>query len=152
MTPPPKYTMELDRFRHNLRRSDEEAKHIIDKIPVMRAMLTEYKSDLFGSSDNTSGILYLSRLDTDKKSKKISEVAEDDEEAHITHHINSEEKQRQLDKKVTMTDAIRDKKRRYAMSLCTLAAKPAKREVIVNEGAVSSLIELSQINDLPIKR
>jgi hypothetical protein len=36
--------------------------------------------------------------------------------------------------------------------LCTLAAKPAKREVIVNEGAVSSLIELSQINDLPIKR
>jgi len=144
--------MELERFRHNLRRSDDEAKLIIDKIPVMRELLTDYKSDLFGSSDNTSGILYLSRLNTDKKSKKISEVAEDDGDTDITFSIDSEEKQRQLDKKVAMTDAIRDKKRRYAMSLSTLAAKPNKREVIVNEGAVSSLIELSEIYDIPIMR
>lgn len=145
--------MELERYRHNLRRTDDEARIIIDKIPVMRSMLTNYKSDLFGSTDNTSGILYLSRLNTDKKkSKKISEVAEDDEETNIASSIDSEEKQRQLDKKVAMTDIIRDKKRRYAMSLSTLAAKPEKREVIVSEGAVSSLIELSQLVDIPIKR
>jgi hypothetical protein len=145
--------MELERFRHNLRRSDDEAKIIIDKIPVMRDLLTDYKSDLFGSCDNTTGILYLSRLNTEKKkSKNISEVAENDGESNLAYSNDSEEKKRQYDKEVAMTDTIRDKKRRYAMSLSTLAAKPDKREVIVKEGAVGSLIELSMIFDIPIKR
>lgn len=145
--------MELDRFRHNLKRSDDEAKRIIDKIPVMKDLLTDYKSDLFGSCDNTSGILYLSRLDTQKqKSKNVSEVAEENGDSDMIYASNSEVKNRQNDKTVAMTDTIRDKKRRYAMSLSTLAAKPEKREVIVKEGAVTSLIELSQIFDIPIKR
>ena len=145
--------MELERFRQNMRRTDEEAKFIIDKIPIMQNLLTNHKNDLFGGQDNTNGILYLSRLNAQKqKSKNVSEVAEDEMDSDLPNSIDSDEQKRQNDKKVAMTDTIRDKKRCYAMSLSTLAAKPEKREVIVSEGAVRSLIELSQIPDLPIKR
>lgn len=40
-----------------------------------------------------------------------------------------------------------EKKRRYAMSLATLAAKPEKRIFMVNEGAITLLLDLSNSHD-----
>ena len=46
-----------------------------------------------------------------------------------------------------MSDAkntyIKEKKRRYAISLATLASKPTKRLSIVNDGAVATLAKVS---------
>jgi hypothetical protein len=51
-----------------------------------------------------------------------------------------------------MSVSTREKKRRFAMSLSTLSMKPHKREVIVVEGAIPALIDLSSLHDVPIRR
>ena len=45
-----------------------------------------------------------------------------------------------------------DKKRRFAMSLATLASRPAKRKVIVDEGAIQVLKQLSSNPDEVVQR
>jgi hypothetical protein len=146
--------MELDRYRKKTVATREETRSIIDGIPTMRDMFIKYPAytgDLFGDYDNTNGILYLSRLNADefRPPKKKNDSDTDEENDTATAVATEETKATGV---VAMTSSTRDKKRRFAMSLSTLAMKPHKRAVIVEEGAVTSLIDLSQLNDIPIKR
>eukprot|EP00602_Paraphysomonas_sp_CaronLab_P011187 CAMPEP_0185041812 /NCGR_PEP_ID=MMETSP1103-20130426/41587_1 /TAXON_ID=36769 /ORGANISM="Paraphysomonas bandaiensis, Strain Caron Lab Isolate" /LENGTH=1453 /DNA_ID=CAMNT_0027581715 /DNA_START=6 /DNA_END=4367 /DNA_ORIENTATION=+ len=133
--------------------TDSEAKDIIGSIPVLRDMFLNYPAytgDLFGDHDNTDGILYLSRLNADdhRPTKTVYSGDDGDNDPELT--VDKEETK--SSSSIKMTASTRNKKRRFAMSLTTLAMKPHKRHIIVEEGAVPALIDLSQLNDAPIKK
>lgn len=131
----------------------DEARGIVYGIPALRNMFDrfpDYKGDLFGDSDNSNGILYLSRLNADehRPTKNINY----DEDGDIDETLIENKEETKLTNTITMSASTRDKKRQFAMSLSTLATKSHKRYTIVEEGAVSSLIDLSLIDDIPIRR
>ena len=145
--------MELDKYIKKTVASSDETRDIIHGIPPLRDMFLPfpaYKGDLFGDYDNTNGILYLSRLNADEFRPPKKDDSGMDGGNESTSTVRTEETK--TTGTVAMTASTRDKKRRFAMSLSTLAMKPYKRAVIVDEGAVFSLISLSQLNDIPIKR
>lgn len=134
--------------------SSDQARNIIQSIPALRTMFEgypDYKGDLFGDYDTTLGMLYLSRLNTVEHRPTTHDDDEHDGEVNNNYsegaHIETKSTST-----VTMTASTRDKKRQFAMSLSTLAMKPHKREIIVEEGAVASLNDLSTIDDVIIRR
>ena len=142
-----------NRIRRTAGKTDEEAREIIHSIPVLRDMFLDYpdyKGDLFGEHDNTNGMLYQSRLHSnDHRPTKSADL---DLDGEIDSNITKAEVIAQETNDVTLTTSALHKKRKFAMSLATLAAKPYKREKIVAQGAVLSIIDLSQLNDIPIRK
>jgi hypothetical protein len=133
--------------------SSDQARGIIQSIPALKNMFEkypDYKGDLFGDFDNSQGILYLSRLNTVEHRPTTNDDDDRDGEVDLGYIENLEETK--STSTVAMSASTRDKKRQFAMSLSTLAMKPHKREVIVEEGAVSSLNDLSLIDDVIIRR
>jgi hypothetical protein len=92
--------------------------------------------------------MYLSRFNKDEED--LPKVKEKSQKAADVEGVSFVETNKTLDSNVSST-TNHDKKRRYALSLATLAAKPAKRFTIVHEGAIPTLIELSQIHDKAIQ-
>ena len=145
--------MDLDIAMKKRVLTTDEAKGVVYGIPALRNMFDrfpDYKGDLFGDNDNSNGILYLSRLNTNEHRPAKSDIYDEDGENDITLIESKEEAK--IGNVITMSTSTRDKKRQFAMSLSTLAAKPHKRHTIVEEGAVTSLIDLSLIDDIPIRR
>lgn len=136
-------------------KSNEEAREIISNIPVLRDMFLnypDYKGDIFGDHDNTNGILYQSRLHAnDHRPTHTGDHSDPDGETsfNITKDIVQKSS---ATHDVTITKSALEKKRKFAMSLATLAARPHKREKIVSQGAVLSIIDLCQLNDIPIRK
>lgn len=142
-----------NRIRRTAAKTDEEAREIINNIPVLRDMFVDYpdyKGDLFGEHDNTNGMLYQSRLHANEH--RPTKSADLDLDGEIDSNITKAEVIAQETNDITLTTSTRHKKRKFAMSLATLAAKPHKREKIVAQGAVLSIIDLSQLNDIPIRK
>jgi hypothetical protein len=149
----PRGAMDLDlSIKRRRAVSAEQAKGIICGIPALKEMFgryPDYKGDLFGDFDNTEGILYLSRLNTVEHPATHDH---DDRDGEVNLGFVENQEETKSTSTVAMTAATRDKKRQFAMSLSTLAMKPSKRELIVEEGAVTSLIDLSLIDDVIIRR
>jgi hypothetical protein len=135
-------------------KTDEEAREIIANIPTLRDMFLnypDYKGDLFGDHDNTNGILYQSRLHANEH-RPTKSTGNLDLDGETNSKAPKDVVVTQETADITLTTSARNKKRKFAMSLATLAAKPHKREKIVSQGAVLSLIDLSQLNDVPIRK
>lgn len=133
--------------------SSEQARNIIQSISALRTMFEgcgDYKGDLFGDYDTTHGMLYLSRLNT-VEHRPTTHDDEQDGEINKNYDEGAQIETKSTST-VTMSASTREKKRQFAMSLSTLAMKPHKREIIVEEGAVASLNDLSAIEDVIIRR
>jgi hypothetical protein len=143
-----------NRIRPRAGKTDEEAKDIIDNIPALRDMFgnfPDYKGDLFGDHDNTNGILYQSRLHSNDH-RRPAQSANLDLDGGTNSDLRQAEVIATEATDVALTTSARNKKKKFAMSLATLAAKSHKREKIVSQGAVSSLIDLCKLNDISIRK
>eukprot|EP01041_Mallomonas_annulata_P001580 gene1580-3053_t len=134
------------------RMTNHEVKEIVHSIPHLKAMFKSinYEGDLFGSRDYTDGILYLSRVNLGGHHPQTGDLnnpdgEKDTEDTKDLQEIKSESA-------TTTLSFNLEKKRRFAMSLATLAAKANKRVKMCEDGAIQSLIKLSAINDTPIRR
>lgn len=143
------------RIRRRAGKTDDEAREIISNIPVLRDMFVnypDYKGDIFGDQDNTNGILYQSRLHANEH-RPIHTGDHSDTDGETNFRITKDIVQKtSATADITLTKAAIEKKRKFAMSLATLAAKPHKREKIVSQGAVLSIIDLCQLDDIPIRK
>ena len=120
----------------------------------IQGIFKPYKGDLFGTNGNKSGgLLYLSRMNVDEDPARVINKAKEEEERK-EREKNEKEK---LDKSDAMlmqtkpTDSkslhLRDKKRRFAISLATLASNPKKQKGIVEDGAIVTLVKLAKVHD-----
>lgn len=154
------------------RTTDEEAKSIINgikSIKSLRRFVPEgeppppTKTD---PGDQTDAIMYLSRMgfraafgNSPNRLDKTSVDAEGDLVVKSSENESIgwgaaasqdvDETSSQASK--SLTDQVRDQKRRFAKSLETLSMKQEKRKLIVDDGAVSVLVELSELPDTQIK-
>ena len=133
--------------------TNEEVSQLIEGNEALNNMFKKFKpyqGDLFGHRDYTDGILYLSRINAEARrpANKVDEGtdgAKDTDDPKKSQETKSE-------RTTTMTSHNREKKRRFAMSLATLASKSSKRVKMCQDGAIQALIKLSTLNDSAIKR
>lgn len=153
----------------NARTTDEEAKSIIDGIKNIQTLRrvetgTDEPSPIQADpGDQTDALMYLSRMgyrDSFQRSPNRPKQAVDPEGELPVSSTAQEVSGRGVvaieTEAVSLTsaqlsDQMRDQKRRFAKSLETLSTKQEKRKLIVDDGAVGVLVELSEINDGPIK-
>jgi uncharacterized membrane protein YgcG len=122
-----------------------EAQEALQRISAIRGLFKDSKS-VPNKSFESAGFMYLSRFNKDDEDvPKVREKAAksiDTEEQSVTGDSQS------VDSSHTMVqNSSTEKNRKYALSLATLASKPHKRLHIVNEGAISVLIELALQHD-----
>lgn len=141
--------MELDRYHKRLQNSDEEIYDLIRRIPQLKTLVTAEKPSIL-IQDNTNGILYLSRLNADEH--RPAKKSDDDSDRDMEASLSASSVVSKSTNPAEISQKIRKKKRRFAYSLATLALKPEKRHVIVKEGAIDVLQELSCLNDMPTRR
>jgi hypothetical protein len=123
------------------------------KIPGLNNILagTE-KVALDKTKGDSSGFMFLSRYSKeDDESPKLKERAQNKVAATEGGEEAGQGVQQKTTEPTSNAGQNYEKKKRYALSLATLASKPSKRLVIVNEGAITVLIELSQIYDKAIQ-
>lgn len=121
-----------------------EAQEALKRITAIKGMFKDSKS-VPNKSFESAGFMYLSRFNKDEAT--VTKVRE-----KTTKSIDAEEQSiagdsKSVDSSHTFTQNSSEKLRKYALSLATLATKPLKRISIVNEGAITVLIELSQQHD-----
>jgi hypothetical protein len=115
------------------------------KLRLRAAVFKPYKGDLFGAFDNSGGMLYLSRIHYGTSPAKKFVVVSS--ERAQRNSVIADERKRDVAAPVWRNPHALDRKRRFAVSLSTLAAKPEKRRLIVKEGALPVLIKLAQLRD-----
>ena len=142
----------MSRLNHK-RGEDPVAGEILSKIPALKSVLAHSsKIALDKTKGDSAGFMFLSRYN-----KGVDESPKIREKAHKVANAEEEgeEVERGIQPKATEPTANTgnnyEKKKRYALSLATLASKPSKRLTIVNEGAITVLIELSAIYDKAIQ-
>ena len=134
------------------RGEDPEAGEALARIPALKTVLANCsKVALDKSKGDRAGFMNLSRYNKeDNESPKVRERAQ-----KVASAEEGEESDHGVQMKTTEPTANAgnnyEKKKRYALSLATLASKPSKRSVIVNEGAITVLIELASIYDKAIQ-
>ena len=121
---------------------------------VCKNMLKPYKGDLFGSGgDKAGGLAYLSRMHPDAdpekelRRKKTLALEKDDEKDKDTASAAAN----RVELSGEMQQHLRDKKRRFALSLATLSTKPHERAQLVSDGAIPALVTLSREPDVVTK-
>ncbi|GMI46689.1 hypothetical protein TrCOL_g1637 [Triparma columacea] len=120
----------------------------------IKGLFKPYKGDLFGTNGNKSGgLLYLSRMNVEDDPKvKAKTEAETKKRMELLQAMQQERESLNSNKAKDPKDAhIREKKRRFAMSLATLASKHEKRHGIVEAGAIVTLATLSKTPDSRIR-
>ena len=123
----------------------------LNAIKGIKTLFKPYKGDLFGTGgDHSGGMLYLSRMNVDDNPKKKEEPAKKEarkqiEETASLESIESQSRQAKLLE--TKNLHLRDKRRRFAISLATLSSKASKRLQIVADGAIVTLVKLSRQSD-----
>lgn len=147
---------------YNRRVSTTEIKEIISAIPALRELFMDSISEnTVFFTESTDSLMYSSRFNNkgiDRKLKtelfkeKIVMLSSDSEDDFVAerHEVESVSVKELLPSGSSSLNI--DKKRRFAMSLATLASKPSKRKTIVKEGAISVLISLSSNPDELIQR
>ena len=120
----------------------------------IKNLFKPYKGDVFSTGgDNSDGLLYLSRMNVASDPKKKDEEEREKlrrelEKANSIDLANLSNNERKLSKSVEVKNLhLRDKKRRFAISLATLASKPGKREQIVKQGCIETLVNLAKLQD-----
>lgn len=115
------------------------------KIKLRTTAFKPYQGDLFGAFDNSGGMLYLSRIHygTSPAKKFVMAPTMRNRKSDLPSEID---KRREAAPVWRNPHAI-DRKRRFAVSLSTLAAKPDKRKAIVKEGAIAVLLKLACMRD-----
>mmetsp|Transcript_16939 Transcript_16939/g.34865 ORF Transcript_16939/g.34865 Transcript_16939/m.34865 type:complete len:1291 (+) Transcript_16939:79-3951(+) len=137
----------------NIRGSPGEG-GVLGDIPKIKGLFKPYKGDLFGTNGNKSGgLLYLSRMNVEDDPKvKAKTEAETKRRMQILEAMEQESEEAKANKVKDPKDAhLREKKRRFAMSLATLSSKPEKRLGIVRDGAIVTLAKLSKTPDSRIR-
>lgn len=131
------------------RHTDSEAMEIIQKISAIKDMFREDGESIVlarrGAEDSSAGFLYLSRFNKNANQITKKESEEDHKESGVVDN-NDVEEAAQVDVTIKPTQN-REKKRRFAMSLASLASKAEKRVEIVNDGAIQTLNSLSTVAD-----
>ena len=146
---------------YNRRMSTSEIKEIVSAIPALRELFIDaIEENTVFFTESTDSLMYSSRFNNkgfDKKLKtelfkeKIVLPSDSDDDSEVEHQeIESVSTKDVLPSGSSSLNI--DKKRRFAMSLATLASKPQKRKTIVKEGAISVLISLSSNPDELIQR
>ena len=104
--------------------------------------------------DNSEGLLYLSRMNVADDPKKKDEEAREklrlakEKENNMLLAKGDDMNDRKLSKSIEVKNLhLRDKKRRFAISLATLASKPQKRQDIVKQGCIETLVNLAKLQD-----
>eukprot|EP01032_Pedospumella_encystans_P018996 gene18996-21608_t len=134
------------------RGENPEAGEILARIPTLKKILgSNSKIELDRTKVDSSGFMLLSRYnkeddDTPKIKEKVQKVASEEDGEEVDHV-----QQKTAEPTGANNSSNNEKKKRYALSLATLASKPHKRQVIVNEGAITVLIELSSVYDKAIQ-
>ena len=151
----------VDKSSHR-RVTTSEINDIVSGIPALRELFTdaaEENSVFF--QESTDSLMYSSRFNNKGIEKKLktemfkekiaapSSDTDDDSESD-QRHVESLSTRENLPSGSSAQNI--DKKRRFAMSLATLASNPLKRTTIVKEGAISVLISLSSNPDELIQR
>ena len=146
----------------NRRVTTTEIKEIVGSIPALRELLTEalQESAIF-FQESTDSLMYSSRFNNKGIEKKLktehfkekvvlqSDSGDDSDQEHFETESTSSAKEAMPSGSSSLN---LDKKRRFAMSLATLASRPHKRAVIIEEGAISVIISLSSNPDEFIQR
>mmetsp|Transcript_35139 Transcript_35139/g.77450 ORF Transcript_35139/g.77450 Transcript_35139/m.77450 type:complete len:379 (+) Transcript_35139:197-1333(+) len=127
-----------------------DAHDVLKAIVALRRILPSTQVALDKMHDN-NGFMLLSRY---SKNHDLSGPKAVKKEVKDGKDIVNDEEDTVQPKSVeppSNTSSNTEKKKRYALSLATLAAKPSKRVTIVNEGAITVLIELSSMYDKAIQ-
>jgi hypothetical protein len=147
----------------NRRVTTEEIKDIVSGIPALRELLIEaLDENTVFFTEATNSLMYSSRfirvddkLKSDLK-KEIKVLQTDSDDESLSRDRDNHEPGEFVPGKELLPSGSSslnlDKKRRFAMSLATLASKPMKRKAIVKEGAIEVLISLSSNPDEIIQR
>lgn len=119
-------------------------------LALMKGMVSkQYTGDLFSQYDNTDGMLYLSRLIPGGPASTLSQTdrAKVKDSRFQTSNADAEKK-RSLSGVGTwkLTHSL-ERKKRFALSLSSISAKPEKREQIVREGAIAVILKLATVRD-----
>jgi hypothetical protein len=143
----PKESMESKRL------TKQETLDLINRIPVLQNLFCHRRDTSGDDSNAADGVMYLSRfhkdtVDVDVVKTKKATI----EDSELTAGITEAETQEEKERIEILSVQNRQEKRRLAMSLATLAAKKDKRELIVKDGAIHTLIALAQVNDKVIQR
>jgi hypothetical protein len=145
------YFRVMNRPAHK-RSENPDAQEVLSRIPALKTVLaSSNKVALDKTKLESAGFMLLSRFSKeDDESPKVKE-----RQHKVTNAEGGDEADLSVQQKAAEPTATTghnyEKKKRYALSLATLASKPHKRMVIVNEGAITVLIELSQIYDKAIQ-
>ena len=138
------------------KRDNPEAVEALKRMPSLKKILQDTPNVKKRGGGNSRGFMYLSRfskeessVSTKTKEKVQHSVADDDLDNESITHVDQEIFMQESG--TVNSSSINEKKRRYALSLATLAAKPEKRATIVNEGAVAVLIDLSTMHDKAVQ-
>lgn len=146
----------------NRRVTTTEIKEIVGSIPALRELLTEalQESAIF-FQESTDSLMYSSRfnnkgiekkLKTEHFKEKVVLQSDSGDESDL-ENFETESASSAKDAMPSGSSSLNlDKKRRFAMSLATLASRPHKRAVIIEEGAISVIISLSSNSDDFIQR
>lgn len=134
------------------RLTNEETKELVRKNPVLRNLFPK-KGVVWHCSQDTlmEGFLTSSRfinpeLSLNHKSTKVTTAHEEnvDDDSDIDSTFTSDHNVNQTSHK--------DQKRKFAISLATLSAKPYKRSTIIKDGGIKTLLELSNISDSIVRK
>ena len=118
----------------------------------VKKLFKPYKGDLFGSGgEKSGGLLYLSRMHPDsdperERRKRTTTTNKSDEETEKDAALPTHS-----EIPAEMIQHLRDKKRRFALSLATLSTKPQERDHLVSEGAIPALVALTREPDVVTK-
>lgn len=119
-------------------------------IKGIKTLFKPYKGDLFATGgDHSGGLLYLSRMNVDDNPKKKEEPVKKERPppSESENQASQERDSRQAKLLETRNLHLRDKRRRFAISLATLSSKASKRPSIVADGAIAALVKLSRQPD-----
>ena len=152
----------IDRTVLRRRTTTTEIKDIIGSIPALHSLLSEPQLDsTFFFHQSTDSLLYSSRFNNKGIDKKLKtenlkvEVLDFSDSGDELEVGNFEAESSLLSEDALQSQSSSqniDKKRRFAMSLATLASKSQKRALIIDEGAIAVIISLSSNPDDFIQR
>lgn len=157
-----KVRSKVDRAVLRRRTTTTEIKDIIGSIPALHSLLSEPPLDsTFFFHQSTDSLLYSSRFNNKGVDKKLKTENLKEEILNFSGSGDELEVDKSVvENSILSEDAIQsqsssqniDKKRRFAMSLATLASKPHKRALIIAEGAIAVIINLSSNPDDFVQR
>ncbi|CAM9371670.1 unnamed protein product [Discosporangium mesarthrocarpum] len=122
---------------------------VINSLETVKGLFKPYRGDLFGNSgtDNTDGMLYLSRLDPSRDPKKATESISEEMKRRSLAMLGGNEGVPVQAEEEAHRAAGEERRRRFAISLATLASKPWKQAEVVAKGGIHALARLSRTEE-----